>query len=80
MDRIGVISSNQPSRTSPSGGPTRHRISAQTLRVDVTDLGRVPEATRRVEGRDYPFFGTDPDLLAKKQEAFDYVAGVWASR
>ncbi len=51
---------------------------AQTLRVDVTDIGRVPEATRRVEGRDYQFFSTDPVLLAKKQEAFDYVASVWA--
>ena len=51
---------------------------AQTLRVDVTDTGRVPEAALRVEGRDYPFFGTDPELLAKKQEAFDYVASVWA--
>ena len=51
---------------------------AQTLRVDVTDRGRVPEAALRVEGRDYPFFGTDPDLLVKKQEAFDYLAGVWA--
>ena len=67
---------------SKEGQTLMHTISegevAQTLRVDVTDTGRVPEAALRVEGRDYPFFGTDPELLAKKQEAFDYVASVWA--
>ena len=67
---------------SKEGQTLMHTISegevAQTLRVDVTDPGRVPEAARRVEGEDYQFFGTDPVLLAKKQEAFDYVASVWA--
>ena len=51
---------------------------AQTLRVDVTDMGNVPATAQREEGREYQFFGTDPELLVKKQEAFDYVASVWA--
>ena len=67
---------------SKEGQTLMHTLSegdvAQTLRVDVTDTGRVPEAALRVEGRDYHFFGTDPELLAKKQEAFDFVATVWA--
>ncbi len=67
---------------SKEGQTLMHTMSegdvAQTLRVDVTDPGRVPEAKLRVEGREYQFFGTDPELLLKKQEAFDYVATVWA--
>ena len=50
----------------------------QTLRVDVTDMGNVPENARREEGKEYQFFGTDPKLLERKQEAFDFVASTWA--
>ena len=51
---------------------------AQTLREDVTDMGNVPATAQREEGKAYQFFGTDPELLVKKQEAFDYVASTWA--
>ena len=67
---------------SKEGQTLMHTMSegdvAQTLRVDVTDMGNVPATAQREEGRAYRFFGTDPDLLVKKQEAFDYVASVWA--
>ena len=48
-----------------------------TLRVDVTDWGKVPENVRRVPGKEYYAFATDPELIALRVEGLDYAAAVY---
>ena len=48
-----------------------------TLRADVTDWGRTVEGQRRVEGKTYYFFGTDPVYVAKRQEALDFMTAAY---
>ena len=43
-----------------------------TLREDVTEWGITREFDRRVEGKNYHNFSTDPVYIAKRQEALDY--------
>ena len=56
-------------------------FSEPTLRLDVTDWGKTDPSDRRVEGKAYYSFSTDPEYLARRQEAVDYAAAVYeASR
>ena len=48
-----------------------------TLRADVTDWGKTAPHQRRVEGKSYFFFGTDPVFIARRQEALDYVTAAY---
>ena len=48
-----------------------------TLRLDVTDWGKTAEVDRRVEGKSYYFFGSDPVYAAKRQDAVDYATAVY---
>ena len=43
-----------------------------TLRLDVPDWGKTAEKDRRVEGKSYFFFGSDPVYTLQRQEALDY--------
>ena len=52
-------------------------IPDPTLRVDVTDWGKTAEVDRRVEGKSYYFFGSDPVYAAKRQEALDYATAAY---
>ena len=52
-----------------------------TLRLDVTDWGKVSEPFRRVEGKSYYFFDADPELVAQRPEAAAFTAAAFkASR
>ena len=51
-----------------------------TLRVDVTDWGKVPESVRRTPGRDYYSFATDPALLALREEGLQYSVDAYNNR
>ena len=51
-----------------------------TLRADVTDWGKTAPHQRRVEGKSYYFFGTDPEYIGKRQEALDYVTAAYKNR
>ncbi|MCH7654929.1 MAG: extracellular solute-binding protein, partial [Chloroflexi bacterium] len=52
-----------------------------TLRVDVTDWGYTKEEERRVEGKSYYFFTTDPEYVLQREAASDYVTTAYeASR
>ena len=52
-----------------------------TLRDDVTEWGITREFDRRVEGKTYYNFATDPAYIARRQEALDYARSVYeASR
>ena len=55
-------------------------LGEPTFRVDVTDWGKTNPLDRRVEGKSYYSFGTNPELVAKRQEAGDYVTAVWDAR
>ena len=48
-----------------------------TLREDVTDWGRTLEEDRKVPGRSYYFFTSDPEFVAKRAEAFAYAASAY---
>ncbi len=52
-------------------------LGEPTFRVDVTDWGKTNPDDRRVEGKSYYSFGTNPELVAKRTEAIDYVTAVW---
>ena len=52
---------------------------APTLRVDVPEWGTTTEYTRRVEGKTYYFFGTDPEYVGRRQEAQDYVTTAYTA-
>ena len=43
----------------------------------MTDWGKTVEGTRRVEGKTYYFFGTDPVYVAKRQEALDFMTAAY---
>ncbi len=51
-----------------------------TLRLDVTDWGKVPENIRRQAGKDYYSFATDPEFIVLREEALDYAANVYRNR
>ena len=44
----------------------------QTLRTDVTDLGRTLEFERRDPNREYFFFSSDPGFTELRAEALQY--------
>ncbi len=48
-----------------------------TLREDVTEWGITREFDRRVEGKAYHNFSTDPVYIAKRQEALDYAISAY---
>ena len=67
------------------GATVMHEQSEQavspTLRLDVTSWGRTNEFDRRIEGKDYFFFGSDPQYTARREEGFAYLAQAYeASR
>ena len=49
----------------------------QTLRMDVTDLGKTLPFQRRDPDREYFFLSSDPVFLARRQEAFDYAEAAY---
>ena len=51
-----------------------------TLRVDVTEWGKVPEDVRRKPGREYYSFATDPAFLVLREEALAYAANAYKHR
>ncbi len=51
--------------------------SKPTLRADVTDLGKTLEEDRRVAGKSYYAFGTDPEYVVRRQEANDWVTAAY---
>ena len=51
-----------------------------TLRLDVTDWGKVPENVRRVPGKAYYSFATDPQFIALREEALEYAANLYRNR
>ena len=51
-----------------------------TLRLDVTDWGKVPENVRRIPGKDYYSFATDPELIVLRVEALEYAGNVYRNR
>ena len=61
---------------SKEGQTMMHTLSEQdpdqTLRTDVTDLGRTLEYERRDPNRDYYFFSSDPVYSSQRQEALQY--------
>ena len=69
---------------SKEGQTLMHTMSEQlpdpTLRVDVTDWGKVPESVRRTPGREYFSFATDPALLALREEGLQYAVDAYKSR
>ena len=69
---------------SKEGQTLMHTLSEQlpdpTLRVDVTDWGKVPESVRRTPGREYYSFATDPQLLAKREDGLQYAVDAYANR
>ncbi len=69
---------------SKEGQTTMHTMSEEarpTLRVDVTDWGTTVPAHRRVEGKSYYAFGTDPEYVGRRQEANEWVTAAYeASR
>ena len=69
---------------SQEGQTLMHTTAADarpTLRVDVTDWGHTKEEERRVEGKSYFFFTTDPEYVLRRDEANDYVTTAYeASR
>ena len=52
-------------------------LAEPTLRADVTEWGKTNPASRRVEGKSYFFFGTDPEYVVLRQEANDYATAVY---
>ncbi len=62
-----------------AAGQTIRQIAASldrapsTLRLDVTSWGKTDEFARRVEGKDYFFFGSDPQYTARREEGFAYL-------
>ena len=69
---------------SKEGQTLMHTMSEElpdpTLRVDVTDWGKVPENVRRTPGREYFSFATDPALLALREEGLQYAVDAYNSR
>ncbi len=69
---------------SKEGQTLMHTLSEQlpdpTLRVDVTDWGKVPESVRRTPGREYYSFATDPELLAQREDGLQYAVDAYANR
>ena len=69
---------------SKEGQTIMHAMSEEskpTLRVDVTDWGTTLEEDRRVEGKSYYTFGTDPEYVGRRQEANEWVTAAYeASR
>ena len=51
--------------------------SKPTLRADVTEWGKTLEEERRVEGKSYYAFGTDPEYVGRRQEANDWVTAAF---
>ncbi len=51
-----------------------------TLRVDVTEWGKVPDDVRRKPGREYYSFATDPQFLVLREEALAYAANAYKNR
>ena len=51
-----------------------------TLRLDVTDWGKVPENVRRKPGKDYYSFATDPELIVLRVEALEYAGNLYRNR
>ena len=51
-----------------------------TLRVDVTDWGKVPENVRRSPGKEYYSFATDPQLIVLREEALEYAENAYRNR
>ncbi|MCH7654897.1 MAG: ABC transporter substrate-binding protein, partial [Chloroflexi bacterium] len=49
----------------------------QTLRIDVTDLGKTLPYQRRDPNREYFFFSADPVYVAKRAEALDYAKAAY---
>ena len=54
-------------------------IPGPTLREDLTDFGKTRAHERRDPGRSYYFFTADPELVARRTEALDYVKAVYES-
>ena len=50
-----------------------------TLREDVTDWGRTLEEDRKVPGEAYYFFTSDPEFVAKRDEALAYGEAAYAA-
>ena len=48
-----------------------------TLRADVTDWGKTAEGDRRVPGREYYSFGTDPQFIVLREEGLAYAAAAY---
>ena len=65
---------------SKEGQTLMHTLSVEskpTLRADVTDWGTTLEEDRRVEGKSYYSFGTDPEYVGRRQEANDWVTAAY---
>ena len=65
---------------SKEGQTIVHTMSVEsrpTLRADVTEWGTTLEEDRRVEGKSYYSFGTDPEYVGRRQEANDWVTAAY---
>ncbi len=60
-----------------------HELSEQavspTLRLDVTSWGKTDEFARRIEGKDYFFFGSDPQYTVRREEGFAFLRDTYAA-
>ena len=51
----------------------------QTLRTDVTDLGKTLPYQRRDQDRDYYFFSADPSFTSQRGEALQYAKDAYGA-
>ncbi len=65
------------------GATVMHELSEgavdPTLRLDVTSWGKTDEFARRIEGKDYFFFGSDPQYTARREEGFAFLRDTYAA-
>lgn len=66
---------------SKEGATAMHELSesavSPTLRLDVTSWGKTDEFARRIEGKDYFFFGSDPQYTVRREEGFAYLEATY---
>ena len=68
---------------SKEGATVMHELSEgavdPTLRLDVTSWGKTDEFARRIEGKDYFFFGSDPQYTVRREEGFAFLRSTYAA-